>query len=90
MRAVSDERIAALQHLSGERAIVIKELQGMIAAEHAAITREAETVAVQVVDHLMWRVAQLVAAVLAVLTVAAVVAAVAIARLRSNQAQTAR
>ena len=90
LRAVSDERIAALQHLSGERAIVIKELQALVAAEHAAVTREAEGVAVQVVDHLMWRVAQLVAAVFAVLTVAAVVLAIAIGRVRSSQAQIAR
>ena len=90
LRAVSDERIAALQHLSGERAIVVKELQAIIASEHAAITREAETVAVQVVDHLMWRVAQLVAVVLAVLTLAAVVLAIAIGRVRSNQAPAAR
>ncbi len=69
---------------------MIKELQALVAAEHAAITREAETVAVQVVDHLMWRVAQLVAAVFAVLTVAAVVLAIAIGRVRSSQAQTAR
>ena len=78
LQAVSDERIAALQHLSAERATVIKELQAIVAAEHAAITREAETVAVQIVDHLMWRVAQLVAAVLAALTVAAVVLAIAV------------
>ena len=90
LQAVSDERIAALQHLSAERATVIKELQAIVAAEHAAITREAETVAVQVVDHLMWRVAQLVAAVLAALTVAAVVLAIALGRMRSSQAQAAR
>jgi len=64
--------MAALEPLTNERLAAIQELQRTIVQERQALTAELEQVGLTVVDHAMWRVAQVVAAALLIVLCAAV------------------
>jgi hypothetical protein len=66
------ERIAALAHLTTERIEALKELRKDLAEEQAALTRDALEVSLQVMDHALWKVAQIMAATVLMLLVATV------------------
>jgi hypothetical protein len=61
---IRQERVAALEHLTMERRAAFQELEQTLARERAALTAEMEPFSLKVIDHALWRVAQLAAAVL--------------------------
>lgn len=65
------ERIAALEHLTRERIAAIGQIEKTLVEERKEALREAEKISMKTVDHAMWRVAQLAAAIMAVLLLAA-------------------
>jgi len=66
------ERIAALEHLTTERIEALKELRKDLAEERTALTRDALEVSLQVMDHALWKVAQIMAATVLMLLVGTV------------------
>ncbi len=72
IKFVQEERIAALEHLTKERVAAIRDIQGTVVEERKALTADLEQMSLRVVDHAVWRVAQLVAATLVVIVLAAV------------------
>jgi len=57
------ERVVAFEEIQRERVASLKELHEAVTAERKAFTEDAEVLSLKVVDHAIWRVAQLVAAV---------------------------
>ena len=85
IKFVQQERMAALEHLTKERLAAIQELQRTVVQERKALTAEIEQVGLKVVDHAMWRVAQLVAVSLAVVWCAGVVSLFLVRRIFFGQ-----
>jgi hypothetical protein len=61
---LQEERIAALQQVTAERIAAISGMSQTVSEERKALDRDIERIGLQLVDHAMWRLAQLVAAVL--------------------------
>jgi hypothetical protein len=57
------ERVVAFEEIQRERVASVKELHEAVTAERKAFTEDVEVLSLKVVDHAIWRVAQLVAAV---------------------------
>ena len=66
------ERIVALKQVTAERVAAISELGQAMSAERQALERDVERVGLKLVDHAIWRLAQLVAAILVALGVGTV------------------
>jgi hypothetical protein len=66
------ERIVALKQVTDERVAAINTMTQAVTEERSAFERDSERVAVQLVDHLIWRLAELLAAVLVCLGVGTV------------------
>jgi len=62
MQQVSEERIAALQQLHEERIASMDELRDIADSQRKEISRDIELTGVRLVDHAVWRFAQLMAA----------------------------
>jgi hypothetical protein len=69
---LQQERIAALQQVTAERVAAIHGISQSMDEERRALDQDMNRIALETVDHAIWRVAQLVAAVLVVLGVGAV------------------
>ena len=69
---LQQERIAALQQVTSERIAAIGAISHAMTEERKALDQDLNRIGFEVVDHAMWRLAQLVAAVLVVLGVGAV------------------
>jgi hypothetical protein len=67
-----DERTAALAYLTQERIAALKTLEERLAIERKTLTLDLDRISVQVVDHAVWRVAQLAGVILVALFVGAV------------------
>jgi hypothetical protein len=63
------ERIVALKQVTDERIAAIKSIAQSVSEERNALDHDMERVGVQLVDHLIWRLAELLAAVLVCLGV---------------------
>ncbi len=66
------ERIVALKQVTEERIAALNTISQAVSQERNALERDMERVGVQLVDHAIWRLAQLLAAVLACLGVGTV------------------
>jgi len=64
MAFLQRERIEALKQVTAERIAAISSLSQEVSKEREAFNRDIERVGLQVVDHAVWRLAQLVAATL--------------------------
>jgi len=73
MQQVSDERIAVLRSLHEERIAAISEVRDIAESQRAAMSRDIEQTGVKLVDHAIWRFAELMAAAFVVLLVTAVI-----------------
>ncbi len=62
---LQQERMLALQHLTTERSAAISGVSQTISEERQALDRDLERIGLELVDHAVWRFAQLAAAVLA-------------------------
>jgi hypothetical protein len=69
---LQQERIAALQQVTAERVAAIHGISQSMDEERRALDQDMNRIALETVDHAIWRVAQLVAAVLIVLGIGAV------------------
>jgi hypothetical protein len=69
---LQQERIAALQQVTSERIAAIREISEAMTVERKALDQDLNRMGLEVVDHAMWRLAQLVAAVLIVLGIGTV------------------
>jgi hypothetical protein len=69
---LQQERIVALKQVTAERVAAIGELGQAVSAERKALERDVERVGLRLVDHALWRLAQLVAAILVALGVGTV------------------
>src|SRR5262249_47642725 len=81
LRFAREERTAALAHITGERIAALKEAKDDLVVERQAMTRDLEQISLKVVDHAMWRAAQIVAATVAMLVLAAVVLLLTVRRM---------
>ena len=61
---LQEERIVALQQITAERVGAIGGLTHAMSEERKAVARDVERIGLEVVDHAVWRLAQLVAVVL--------------------------
>jgi hypothetical protein len=66
------ERIVALKQVTDERVAAINTITQAVSEERNALERDMERVGVQLVDHAIWRLAELLAAALACLAVGTV------------------
>ena len=66
------ERIVALKQVTEERVAAINTISQAVSQERNALERDMERVGVQLVDHAVWRLAELFAAVLVCLGVGTV------------------
>jgi hypothetical protein len=64
---LQQERIAALQQVTAERIAAIQAISQSMTEERKALDQDLNHIGLELVDHAMWRLAQLVAAVLIVL-----------------------
>jgi len=71
MQQVSDERIAVLRSLHEERIAAISEVRDIAESQRAAMNRDIEQTGVKLVDHAIWRLAELTAAAFLILLVTA-------------------
>jgi len=78
---LQQERVSGLQHLSRERVAALEELRQAISEERKAFDQDAERISRGLVDHALWRLAELTAAVLVALIAAGVGAALFVRRL---------
>ena len=69
---LQEERIAALKQVTAERIAAINAISDAVSVERKAFDQDVERMGHQLVDHAIWRLAQLVAAVLVVLGVGTV------------------
>lgn len=69
---LQQERIAALQQITSERIAAIGAISHAMTEERKALDQDLNRIGFEVVDHAMWRLAQLVAAVLIVLGIGSV------------------
>jgi len=69
---LQQERIAALQQVTAERVAAIHAISQSMDDERRAMDQDMNRIALEAVDHAVWRVAQLVAAVLVLLGVGTV------------------
>jgi hypothetical protein len=69
---LQQERIAALQQVTSERIAAIQAISQSMTEERKALDQDLNRMGLELVDHAMWRLAQLVAAVLIVLGVGSV------------------
>jgi uncharacterized coiled-coil protein SlyX len=69
---LQQERIAALEHITAERIAAINGIGQTVSEERKALDGDVDRIGHQLVDHAMWRLAQLLVAVLACLGVGAV------------------
>jgi hypothetical protein len=72
IRFAQDERAGALAYLTEERIAALKTLDERFAIEGKALAEDFSRISVQVVDHTLWRVAQLSAVILVALFIGAV------------------
>jgi septal ring factor EnvC (AmiA/AmiB activator) len=72
IRFAQEERTAALAQLTQERIATLKDLDERLEIERKALTVDLDRISVQVVDHAIWRVAQLAAVILIALFISAV------------------
>jgi hypothetical protein len=72
IKFAQDERTGALTFLTQERIAVLKTLDERLTIEREALTKDLDRISVQVVDHAIWRVAQLAAVILVALFISAV------------------
>lgn len=72
IRFVQEERIAALAHLTEERIAALKTLDERLEFERKAVAEDLDRISVQIVDHAIWRVTQLVAVTLVLLFISGV------------------
>ena len=72
IRFMQEERITALEYLTQERIAALKSLEQKIEDERKGLTQDLDRISVQVVDHAIWRVAQLAAVILVALFIGAV------------------
>ena len=71
-RVIEQERIVALKQVTEERVAAINTMTQAVSDERNAFERDIERAGVQLVDHAVWRLAELFAAVLACLGVGTV------------------
>ena len=64
IRFMQEERIAALAYLTQERIAALKSLEEKMELERKGLTEDLDRVSVKVVDHAVWRVAQLAGLIL--------------------------
>ena len=69
---LQQERIAALQQVTSERIAAIRAISEAMTVERKALDQDLNRMGLELVDHAVWRLAQLVAAVLIVLGVGTV------------------
>ncbi len=69
---LQQERIAALQQVTSERIAAIRAISEAMTVERKALDQDLNRMGLELVDHAMWRLAQLVAAVLIVLGIGTV------------------
>ena len=78
---LQQERIAALQQVTAERIAAISAISQTVTEERKALDQDIKRIGLELVDHAVWRLAQLVAAVLIVLGVGTVAILVLVRRL---------
>jgi hypothetical protein len=78
---LQEERIVALRQVTAERMGAIHDLRQAVSEERKALDQDIERIGLQLVDHALWRLAQLVAAVLAFLGVGTVAILVLVRKL---------
>jgi hypothetical protein len=81
MTFLQQERIVALRQITSERIAAMESLSHTVSEERKALDRDVERIGPELVDHAVWRLAQLVFAVLAFLVVAAVLVLLLVRRL---------
>ncbi len=64
---LQEERIAALQQVTAERIAAVNGMSQTVSEEREAFDRDMERIGLGLVDHAMWRLAQIVAAILVLL-----------------------
>jgi hypothetical protein len=64
---MQEERIAALAYLTQERTAALKSLEDKMEIERKGLTADLDRIGVEVVDHAVWRAAQLSVLILVVL-----------------------
>lgn len=69
---MQEERIAALAQLTEERIAVLKNLGERLETERKALAEDLDQISLRVVDHAVWRLAQLGAVIMAALFIGAV------------------
>ena len=78
---LQEERIVALRQVTAERIAAIDDLSQSVSEERKALDQDIERIGLQLVDHAVWRLAQLVAAVLVFLGVGTVAILVLVRKL---------
>jgi len=78
-----EEGVAALDGITRERIVVLKELHEMIVAERRSLTGDIEQISLKVVDHAFWRAAQLIAFIFVVIAIRIAARAVIIRKRRA-------
>ena len=81
---LQQERIAALQQVTAERIAAINAISQTVTEERKALHQDIKRIGLELVDHAVWRLAQLVAAVLVVLGVGTVATLVLVRKLSSR------
>jgi ATP-dependent protease HslVU (ClpYQ) peptidase subunit len=71
-QVVREERVAALAQLTAERVAALNDFGDDLVVERRAMTHDIDQISQSMVDHAMWRLAQLAAAMIAVMFLAAV------------------
>jgi len=72
MRQISDERTAVLVRLTDERIAALKELREIAVEQRLAFSKDMEQAGFRLVDHAVWRITQLITAILAFLFLTAI------------------